>query len=455
MHSLKCDLLRRLAGVAAWATVAACGAPSTPVREVNAFDATGGSNGQSRPPAMVEAGVGEQKVPTVVSDGATPPRDAAVPPRPAIDAGPPVGLGRCQLPSGARFSDVEAAYAKWKTDILTTAGAGGFVRPRRPNSSGAVVNSTVSEGVAYAMLLAAYMNDQDTFDKSWKYEQLFLDSHGLMHWYIDPTGTMPLGTGAATDGDEDMAFALVIAAQKWGGRGTLNADYIDLAKKQIDLIRAFEVDHTRGDLLMPGDMFAGAQITNVSYFAPAFYRVFAQVTGKPEWLRVVDSSYLALNNSMNAASGNTTNGLVPAWSTPDGVPQAPPGTGLPTHHQLDSCRTPFRLAQDYCWFDEPRALVYLDKINSFHQTIGASNIVDGYNLSGTPHAQFAAVGSQSAAFVGPAGVGAMADAAKYRKLLDDAYTDVASLNLLAGSQYYNTAWTALSLLMLNGRFTPR
>jgi hypothetical protein len=363
----------------------------------------------------------------------------------------PPGLGQCQVPAGARLADVEASYAKWKSDILTSDGAKGFVRPRRPNSSGAAVNSTVSEGIGYGMLMAAYMNDQAVFDNLWKYEQLWLDGHGLMNWYIDPAGTMPLGTGAATDGDEDMAFALIMAAKTWGGRGSLSADYLTLAKKQIDLIWTWEVDHTRGDLLMPGDNFSGAQIINISYFAPAFYRTFAEVSGNADWMHVVDSSYRALESSLSARNGNSTNGLVPAWSTPEGNPQAPSGTGLPTHYQLDSCRTPFRIAQDYCWHDEPRAGAYLDKINSFYLGVGAGNIVDGYDLNGTPHPEFASAGSRAAAFLGPAGVGAMASG-RYRRLLDDAYADVATLKLLAGSQYYNTAWTGLSLLMMSGRF---
>ena len=58
-----------------------------------------------------------------------------------------------------------------------------------------------------------------------------------------------------------------------------------------------------------------------------------------------------LQAALNAANGNADNGLVPAWSTPAGVPMAPPGK--PTNYQLDSCRTPFRIAQDYCWFNEP------------------------------------------------------------------------------------------------------
>ena len=64
--------------------------------------------------------------------------------------------------------DAATAYAKWKVDLVTTSGAGGFVRVTRPNSPGNAVNSTASEGVGYGMLIAVYMDEQDVFDKLWK-----------------------------------------------------------------------------------------------------------------------------------------------------------------------------------------------------------------------------------------------------------------------------------------------
>jgi endo-1,4-beta-D-glucanase Y len=358
--------------------------------------------------------------------------------------------GRCTAPTRAKVSDAQAAYDKWKTDLVISEGANGALRVRRPNSSGAQVNSTVSEGIAYGMLASVYMNDQTTFDQLWRYAAQWLDENGLMHWYINAEGTMPLGTGAASDGDEDMAFAFLIADKKWGGGGTLEESYATLANRLIQAIWDHEIDHGRNDILTPGDGFADGSVINISYFAPAFFRAFGRATGNTaEWNRVVDSSYEATFAALNATNGNESNGLVPAWSTPAGVPTVPPGTSHPIHHQLDSCRTPFRFAQDYCWNGEPRALQYLEKINAFHDMVGALNIVDGYDLDGTPHPQFASIGNQSAAFVGPAGVGAMAQP-MYGTLRDEAYDAVATLTLFAGSQYYNESWTVLSLIMMAG-----
>jgi len=302
------------------------------------------------------------------------------------------------------------------------------------------------------MIAAVYLDDQTVFDQLWKYEQAHLDGNGLMHWEINPAGTAASGTGAATDGDEDMAFALVMADKKWGGSGSLADTYLNVAKKQINLIWQFEVDHTRNDVLTPGDQFSGGQVINISYFAPAYYRAFGRVTGQTaNWNNVAKTSYDVIEKTLTTQNGNASNGLVPAWSTPAGVPMSPPGAGMPIHHQLDSCRTPFRIAVDYCWNAEPRALTYLQKIAGFYAGVGAANIVDGYDLNGTPHPQFVTTGGpRAASFNGAAAAAAMATGTTYATLRDEGYAGVATLMQLAGSTYYQESWTGLTLQFMTG-----
>jgi endo-1,4-beta-D-glucanase Y len=353
----------------------------------------------------------------------------------------------CTYPASYDNDKVKAAYQAWKDATVTSDGAGGFQRVKKPDS-GTVIGSTVSEGIGYGMILSVYMNDQKLFDNLWNYEQLYLDGNELMNWEIGPDGKVTSGgTGAATDGDEDMAWALVMADKQWGGKGALSDTYLGHAKKLIGLIWNFEVDHTRGEMLKPGDQWGNVDVTNPSYFAPAYYRVFGQVTGKvDDWNKVVAGNYDILERSLNAKSGNADNGLVPAWCDSSGTPISP-FSGAPMYFQNDSTRTPFRVGQDYCFFGEPRAKSYLAKITSFYVGVGVANIVDGYALDGAPKADRAVNGAQAASFVGPAGMGAMSDA-KYQAFLDAAYADVATLNLTAGTIYYQKSWTALSLLMM-------
>jgi len=351
----------------------------------------------------------------------------------------------CSYPTSAQSSDVSVAYDLWKTTVVTTDGAGGFRRVKKPDS-GTVIGSTVSEGIGYGMLLAVYMGDQSLFDDLWKYSQLHLDGQGLMNWEIAPDGSVTAGgNGGATDGDEDIAYALVMADKQWGGKGTLSDTYLNLGKHMIGLIWQFEVYHTRGEMLKPGNQWGDVDTTNPSYFAPAWYRVFGQVTADTaDWSKVVDSSYAIIDKSLSATNGNATNGLVPAWCSSAGVPLM--GLGF----QNDATRTPFRIGEDYCFFGEPRAKAYLAKITDFYVGVGVGNITNGYALDGTPQPdKVYAPGLQAASFVGPAGVGAMSDP-KYQQFVNDAYAEVATQKLTAGTIYYQKSWAALSLLMMTG-----
>jgi len=395
--------------------------------------ATGGAGG------MTGAG------PTGGAGGGTSPGGAAFPFPQNIKG------SHCVLPTAYDNEKVRTAYQQWKDATITSDGAGNFQRVKKPDS-GTVIGSTVSEGIGYGMILAVYMNDPSLFDNLWKYEQSHLDSNGLMNWEIGPDGkTTSGGSGAATDGDEDMAWALVMADKQWGGKGTLSETYLAAAQKLIGLIWTYEVDQSRGYMLKAGDQWGDVDVTNPSYFAPAYYRVFGQVTGKAsDWNKVITGNYDILEKSLNATSGNASNGLVPAWCNSSGTP-VDAYSGAPKYFQNDSTRTPFRVGQDYCYFGEPRAKSYLDKITSFYVGVGVSKIVDGYDLDGKPHPDKAVNGLQPASFVGPAGVGAMSDA-KYQAFLDEAYAAVATLKLTAGTIYYQKSWTALSLLMMTGSF---
>jgi endo-1,4-beta-D-glucanase Y len=351
----------------------------------------------------------------------------------------------CTYPTGADPMKAKAAYERWKTELVTQEGAGENLRVRRPGNE---ADTTVSEGIAYGMIFSVVFGDQDQFDRLWKYSQERLNGNGLMNWKVDSSGNVPMdGQGAATDADEDMAWALILADKKWGGSGSLEKPYLDVAKDQIGKIWNHEVDHGRGELLLAGDSWGTVVTVNPSYFAPNQYRRFAQVTGEMGWLRVIDRTYQLLAASLTAEAGNQNNGLAPAWTDPEGRPMAP-FEGAPMHYQYDSARIPFRIAQDYCDFGDPRAKDYLQKTNSFFAGVGPSMIVDGYELNGTPRAENPLPG-QSALFVGAAGVGAMTDPARL-PFLDETYQLLVTKEMLVPSYYYNMCWHVFSLLMMSG-----
>ena len=405
-------------------------------------------------------------------------RDAAVPDAPVDTAPPPPTRGptpsqpgvkfpfpqnrensRCIYPNLYRNEDVQAAYAQWKTDTVTSDGATPFRRVKRPNEPGTLEpNSTVSEGIGYGMLMAVYMNDQSLFDDLWQYEQKHLGQYGLMDWNIHADGSGPTsgGTGPATDADEDMTFALAMADKQWVTSATLNKKYLDLAKGMMTAVWNNEIYDYK--YLKPWPT-ADSSTINLSYFAPAYYKLFAKIdtANTSNWNNAVDNMYQVLNASLNSTNGNTNNGLVPAWCDSSGKPNGGafgPGQTAPTNYQYDSCRTPFRIGLDWCWNGETRAQAYVAKTSQFFNGISVAKMVDGYDLNGTPHAQWqtgANAQVQSCAFIGPAGVGAMSSAS-YQTFVNDAYGVLTTGKALVGGTYYDDSWMVMSLLMMTANF---
>jgi endo-1,4-beta-D-glucanase Y len=355
-------------------------------------------------------------------------------------------------PSHADSKDAHIAYLRFHQEIVTGEGACGFLRTRRPDTPDGVPNSTVSEGIAYGMIIAVMVGEQPLFDAFWQYALCFSNQNGLMSWYIAPDGSRALGSGGATDSDEDMAWALVMAHRQWGGRGSLKETYLSYAERQIERVWRFEVDHGDFDgMLLPGDEWRGRNVFNPSYFAPNQYRIFGEISGeRAGFSRVIDRGYEIVFNSLNDANQNRENGLVPAWCDAAGTPvEAFPGAM--TNYQTDSARLPFRLGQDFAYNGAPRARQYLAKVSNFFAALGAEQIGDGYELSGKPAPDPRTVQPNhgSAVFVGCAAVGAQHDP-RYQDFLDAAYSRVRTGKLLARSRYYNHCWTVMSLLMLSG-----
>jgi hypothetical protein len=181
--------------------------------------------------------------------------------------------------------------------------------------------------------------------------------------------------------------------------------------------------------------------------------VFKAIDGGHAWDVVLTTSYDTIKKSLKDANRNTTNGLVPAWCNGEGDP----GSNQPFNYQYDSCRTPFRVGQDFCLNGDTRASDYVTKTSNFFSGIGAANIVDGYELDGAKKVQFSPANStptlaqQSSAFMGPAAVGAMVNAT-YQPFLNEAYTRLVSRQMLVGGAYYDESWLVMSLLMLTGNF---
>jgi len=360
-------------------------------------------------------------------------------------------------PSTADHTKALAAYNAWKAEFVVagTGCAAGTTRVKFDSKSGRFGipgdNSivTVSEGIGYGMLLAAYYGDKTLFDGLWAYYKKFSTTKGIMNWGINNTACTVVGQNGATDAELDVAWALWVAYNQFG----FDATYMTGAKAMIATIKANEIDASK--TLKPGDAFGGAgtgvnDLVNPSYFSPAYYRVFGELTNDAAfWMDVYKRGYDILDKA-----ANSTTGLVPDWSTSGGVI---PASGAATYDDggtrffYDAVRTPVRTALDYLWYgdDAPRALAFTKKINAWlrgaHPSV--TTIGSQYSLSGQKLQDF-----HNNTFVGAFAVSAMAtDDPNTRSYLTSLYNDDVTTMPQAG-EYFNSSWKTLSLFMLTGNF---
>jgi len=277
-----------------------------------------------------------------------------------------------------------------------------------------------------------------------------------------------VGENAATDADEDMALALIVADQRWGGQRRSNTTqrhsgirrrqrralnhqrqgdtvtalheddvYREAALTLLDRILLYEIEDGT-NVVKPGDVWGGSDITNPSYFAPGYYHVFAKYTGNARWNAVADQCYATLAALRQYNNGT---GLVPEWCTATGTPVS--GGTWDYDYKYNACRMPWRLAIDYLWFQDPRAAQHLQELNGFFMRTTANNnpIWDGYSLTG------AKTGStqNNAAFVATAAASAIAsNDSAFRRLMWE-YGVKSSAN-----EYYPRSLHVLGLLTASG-----
>jgi endo-1,4-beta-D-glucanase Y len=338
--------------------------------------------------------------------------------------------GPCALTTTANASSMtQSAYNSWLSTYVVSAGSG--LRVQRPENG----NDTVSEGIGYGMLAAVYMGDQSTFDGLWTYCKAHLDANGLMNWHISSSGsTASDGAGSATDADEDIAFALLMASDQWKG-GT----YLTDAVTMINTMRGYDL-FTDGSV-QNGDTWNSTNATNPDYFSPAYYRVFAKASKDDYWATtVVDRGYQHL-------AGLTKGGpLVPnSTNLQDSVDPSNCNTQGHTcdlKYGYDACRMPWRIGMDACWNGEQRAVTYLQAIGGyFNSNGGVASIGDGYTSPNGPKTS----PNQNSAFIGPAGVAGMA--ANLGTLRDNAFT---FNNTSSNSSYFAQSLRLLTMLMMSG-----
>lgn len=263
---------------------------------------------------------------------------------------------------------------------------------------------TVSEAHGYGMLIAASMEKYDReakeiFDGMYRYYRAHCSEIGsnLMAWQqVDNGGAIVNASGAdsATDGDMDIAYALLMADAVWGSDGEIN--YKEMAIRVIRDIMTYEVNKADW-ILQLGDWVSEldgndkySTATRSSDFIMQYMPIFAEVTGDNRWLNVYESTYAIINKIVSQYhTGILPDFLVKDNDTGEFVPASANFLESENdgNYYYNSCRTPWRISMDYLINGNADALRFATTLNNFisDATGGdAQHIVAGYTLDGTP-----------------------------------------------------------------------
>jgi endo-1,4-beta-D-glucanase Y len=250
-------------------------------------------------------------------------------------------------------------------------------------------HDAVSEGAGYGMLWALYCNDQEYFNKIWFAAEQYMWAGEFYNWRVDQNGKVE-GTGAASDAEQDIAIALIFADQLvkkniWTltNKTSSGTTYESRAQSILESIKRNMLE---GSYLRPGAGWGGAAFVNPGYFAPAWYKIFAEYDpgSKTVWENLINQCYKTINLSPGFSKG-----LIPDWLKPDGQYNATPLGYNPTGDgkwlYKDAIRVYWRLATDYLWYDEQRAKQFLQNAMKFIVSPSKANFyqMDGSSVTGT------------------------------------------------------------------------
>lgn len=345
------------------------------------------------------------------------------------------GIMPTNLPSGGTYGQAQKAadaYNTWKSLFVEKCSTGYRVKFDE-------TQYTVSEGIAYGMLLSVYADDKDLFDGLWAYYKKWSNGNGVMHWKINGCDGVNQSNGA-TDAELDVAMALIIATEQWG------SSYSDDAKTMVKRIKQYEMG---GDgQTLNGDAWGNTNsCRNPSYFAPAYYKEFAKVDGDNAsfW----SGSAITATNTILKANRNSTSGLVSNWCDNSGTENSCGNTGSgAAGYGADACRNPWRMAVDYLWHGSDCSSAATD-INA-----KLIKFVNGYesqlkgpftnrNVSNPSSGSY--INGSYTTFALPPMTSSSAQSS-----LNKCYTNVA--NLGDDGKYFNMTIRCVSLFVLTGNF---
>lgn len=344
----------------------------------------------------------------------------AAPARPFGSHSVPFPVGAASAPGGTSAADqaTTAAYDAWKAAYLTAGcGTGRYYVLSYPATSAKVV----SEGQGYGMVVTALMagydpNARTEFDGLYRYveDHPSASNADLMAWQQNGAtcATVPDNDSSATDGDIDIAFALLLADTQWGSTGSI--DYRAEALTMIAAIKSSEINPETllphlGDWTSPdSEYWYGVRTSDIMVDR---FTAFQNATGDEFWGQVARAGTQMVTSLQDGYAAGT--GLLPDFAVnTDGDPKPAPKNYLEGAHDgqysYNAARTPWRIASSALIAGDAASAAAVARMTDWVTSATGgkpTGILAGYALDGTAFADY-----RDIVFTAPFGAGALTDA---------------------------------------------
>lgn len=216
-----------------------------------------------------------------------------------------------------------------------------------------------TEGMSYGMMMCVQMNKKEEFDRLWKWARTYMylekgPNAGYFAWSCKTDGTKN-SYGAAPDGEEFFAMALVFASHRWGnGEGIF-----DYEKEAAELLHTMIHKGENGifgrAMFAPENKYirfiADVDFTDPSYHLPHFYELCAEVAYEEDKEFLKEAAKASREYFKKACHPVT--GLSPEYANYDGTPYTEHREmwgGRHDWYYSDAYRTIGNICLDYSWF---------------------------------------------------------------------------------------------------------
>jgi hypothetical protein len=260
------------------------------------------------------------------------------------------------------------------------------------------------------------------------------------------------GADAATDGDLDVAYALLLADRQWGRDG--ERDYRQLALRRIDAIERSEIN-PETHLTRLGDWATSDDpsywLSRSSDWMIGHFKAFRTATGDPVWDRII-AAHQTVISDLQARYAPETGLLSDFVQDTDSAPRPAVGEVLESpddgSYSWNACRDPWRLGTDAVLNGDAWSRTAARTLNRWIQEAtdrDPSRIAAGYRLDGSSLAD-----DNEPAFVAPFTIAAMTDPGS-QDWLDALWNHIVDTPIDPGS-YYEATITMQVMLIASGNF---